>query len=273
VTPILWARRTAFHSRFARGLLVRWRYRALRPSDALVVSYPRSGTTWVRFLVAHALTGESPGFDPATHPVQYLGKQRGAPPLLADDGRVLYSHETRDVGPRRVIYVVRDPRSVALSEYRWLLRRRMIDPGLDAFIDRFVEGRSNPWGAWDAHVETWHASPAARAGSLHVVRYRDLRSDTVQALDAITRDLGVHIDRDRLETAVAANTLAEMRQKELEAPDRAFARSIRRDVPFIATGKVSGWTDELSTDHVRAIVEAFGPTMTRVGFDTGIPAE
>ncbi|MGZ8594593.1 MAG: sulfotransferase domain-containing protein [Actinomycetota bacterium] len=260
-------RRARFRSRIARRPFVWIRQRSLEPGDALLVSYPRSGTTWLRFLLAEALTGTSPGFDPASNPIAYLGDQRHASRILPDGGRVIYSHETVPVGDRNVIYIVRDPRAVALSELRWLERRRLAPADLDGFIAAFTRGRSNPWGPWGAHVDAWLGSEAASHEHLRLARYEDLRSDTPAVLRDLVRFLGKDADDDRLEQAIANNTLDRMREKENRAPDEAFAKGVKRGVRFVKEGATQGWRDELSEEQRTAIERAFAAQMKRLGYD------
>jgi sulfotransferase family protein len=261
-------RRAAFRSRRARAGLVRVRQRGLDPRDALIVSYPRSGTTWLRFVLAECLTGRSSEFDPDTHPVQYVGRHRRAPGILPDGGRLIYSHETLAVGDRRIVYIVRDPRAVALSEYRWLQRRRLAPSTMDAFVRRFVQGRSNPWGSWGDHVRAWTASEAATGGNLTLVRFEALREDTERVVSDLVRSLGAVVDHVRIADAVRNNALEEMQAKERRAPDRAFAKRVRRDVPFVKAGAVADWSEELSPEHRKMIEAAFADPMRAMGYET-----
>jgi hypothetical protein len=159
-----------FRSKLLRRPLVRSRHKRLTPRDAFLASYPRSGTTWLRFLLYESLTGEAPEFGSIRAAVPSVGKQRGARPVLVGGGRLVQTHETYSHGDRLVVYVVRDPRRVALSEYYWQKRNRTYDSSLAAFVEDFCRGRSNPWGSWGAHVEYRRGeraclslSPSARA--------------------------------------------------------------------------------------------------------------
>ena len=55
-------RRVRFRSRVLRRPVVALRHRGLLSEDAFIVSYPRSGTTWLRFLLCESIAGEAPAF-------------------------------------------------------------------------------------------------------------------------------------------------------------------------------------------------------------------
>lgn len=264
-------RRAYFKNRSLRLPLNAIRSRGIRPNDLFVASYPRSGTTWLRFLLFELLTGTPAEFVPVNESIPYVGKHRGAPALLPSGGRVIQTHETFLRGIRSAIYLVRDPRSVVLSEYRWQLRTGLFEGSFESFFDAFMSGRANPYGRWDRHVDTWMSSRLAAEGRLHLVRFVDLRTDAVAELTRILDFLGVRRPTALIEAVVANNGLEEMRLKEERAPEGALGARTRADIRFVQSGSTSAWRDELSQGQARAIEERFEPTFRRVWTDR--PAE
>jgi hypothetical protein len=263
-------RRARFRSRLLRAGAIALRQRDVRPSDALLVSYPRSGTTWLRFLLSVALTEQGAEFDARLAPIRYLGDHRGTPALLPRGGRIIYSHETAPTRAERIVYLVRDPRDVALSEHRWLQRRRLSGPDLDRFLMDFVQGRSNPWGAWDRHVETWLARQTSPP-RIHVTTFEALHDDAAGVLAEVISFLGAGgVDEGRIQRAVSATTLEEMREREARAPSSAFAKGVDRRVGFVGGGKSQGWRESLTADQALMIGRRFGRSMQRLGYDLSV---
>src|SRR5262250_812152 len=94
------------------------------PDDVFIVSYPKSGNTWTRFLIANLLYPEKhPDFsninlvipDPEALSKRTLAK--------LPRPRILKSHQYFDPRYLRIIYVVRDPRDVLLSQYHFHMKR------------------------------------------------------------------------------------------------------------------------------------------------------
>jgi hypothetical protein len=260
-------RRAYFRSRRLRLPLNWLRYTGTQANDLFIVSYPRSGTTWLRFLLFELLTGEGSEFVSVNARIPYIGKHRGAPHLLPHGGRVIQSHETFLRGVGSAIYVVRDPRSVVLSEYRWQLRTGLSRESFESFFAKFLAGKANPYGRWDRHVNAWVRSDLASQGRLHAVRFEDLRTDAAGELGRILGFLGMDVDSSLIDEVVANNDLAEMRAKEERAPTWALGALARPDIPFVNAGSTSMWKEELSPSQVQRLGDAFRGTLTSLEYD------
>jgi Sulfotransferase domain len=148
--------------KYALGRDIAGRTVAVRPDDTFIVSYPRSGNTWTRFLVANLLF---PG-----EPVSFANIERLIPDAEAQSSRymkrlpgprLIKSHQYFDHRYPKVLYIVRDPRDVAASYYNFSRKYRHIEDNypLERYIGDFVHGRlsSAPWGTWAENVGTWMA--------------------------------------------------------------------------------------------------------------------
>jgi hypothetical protein len=90
------------------------------PDDVFLTSYPRSGNTWTRFLVGNlAHTEEAVTFLNVERLVPDMNKHGDYYLRHLPRPRILKSHEVFDPRYKRVIYIVRDPRDVAVSNYHW----------------------------------------------------------------------------------------------------------------------------------------------------------
>ena len=137
-----------------RGFKVRARHRGLTALDVALASYPRSGNTWMRFLLYQLLTGEAGEFESINSTFPYVGDHHDAPSVLPGGGRLIKTHEDQPELYPRAIYVMRDPRDVVLSEHRYQRKFGFVDMPLERFVAVFADGRVHGLGSWGRHVTT-----------------------------------------------------------------------------------------------------------------------
>src|SRR5580704_4157963 len=119
------------------------------PDDVFILSFPKSGNTWTRFLIANLVYPETPvdfsNINRLTPDPEALSK-RGMARMPRP--RIIKSHQYFDPRYKRVIYVVRDPRDVALSQFHFHRKRGLIEDGYppEKFVARFVAGETSPYG-------------------------------------------------------------------------------------------------------------------------------
>jgi len=240
------------------------------PDDTFLVSYPKSGNTWVRFLLANLLyPNETVGF-------ANINRLLPAPGVLSKRflrnlprPRILKSHEPFDARFRNVVYLVRDPRDVAVSEYHFDLKKRYIaaDVTLEQFVTRYVAGETSGYGSWWEHTASWIA---ARQGDPRflLVRYEDLLSNSIQETGKLAEFLGIAADEDRLAAAVERSSADRMRKLEKQQADQwTGTKNTRKEIPFVRAAKSGGWKGTLPAHCVAEIEAAWAPMMNFLGYE------
>jgi hypothetical protein len=261
-------RRKASRSRL-RAPLVWVRHRGLARQDVLVASYPRSGSTWLRFLLVELLTNRTAGFDRVNHLIPDVGRHRRVPGVLPAGGRLIKTHEVYRSAYQRAVYIVRDVRDVVLSEFDYENARRRISEDFDAFLMLSLKSNVNGYGCWQDHVLSWLGSPLAQTDRLLMVKFEDLRARTEDTLTAVSEFLGIEVDRAAIRAAIANNSVHRMREKEDQVRniDGYFPAKANGDGSrFIRSGSIGGWRARLSDDHVRLIERHAGVGLARLGY-------
>jgi hypothetical protein len=265
--------KTRLKSLMKRALSLQQPGRALKvySDDTFLVSYPKSGNTWLRFLVANLLWPENPAeFSKINRviPDPEISSKRDLD--RAPRPRIIKSHHYFDPRYKRIIYVVRDPRDVVVSQYHFHRKRGVIkdEYPLDQFVLDFVRGEASPdYGSWFENVAGWLVTRYGDAGFL-LLRYEDILFDTRGQLEKIAAFLAVSATTERLFQVVELSSADRMRKLEkLQIQTFSSTRNTRQDIPFVRSAVAGGWRSVLSQTSITKIESAWAPLMQLLGYE------
>jgi hypothetical protein len=244
----------------ALGLHCLGRRLPVRPDDILLASYPQSGNTWMRFLIANLVyldwvvdlsNLDRLIVDPDVTPKRDIDR--------APEPRIVKTHGSFDPRYRRIIYLVRDPRDVALAQYHHMRQSRRIsnDVALEEFIERFVKRDLNRHvGSWGENVGSWLATRSSYQRFL-IVRYEDMLADTARELSRVADFIGCPSTPEGILQSVELSSLDKMREREENQGESYLP---------IESPK-SNWQKSLPQPLVARIEAAWGDIMTCLGYE------
>jgi aryl sulfotransferase len=272
-----------------------------------LASYPKSGNTWVRALLANYLSGSDAAVDineleiglgMSFRPVfdELMGVEssdltrteidRGLPlvyaALAARERRrpfFLKVHDAwrvNDLGhpvfPREataaVIYVVRDPRDVAVSLafHAGMSIEAAIDAMNNGPRDLFhspgslSESFPQYLGTWSGHASSWLDDAPC---SPHVVRYEDLSEAPGVTLRGVLEAVGIPVVESRVQHAVRCARFDLLREQERQKGFRE--RPLSSDA-FFRQGQAGTWSSSLTASQASRLWGAHAHVMTRFGY-------
>jgi hypothetical protein len=241
------------------------------PDDVFLTSYPRSGNTWMRFLVGN--------FVHQSEPVTFLNLERILPDMYIHSDRemrnlprprVIKSHECFDPRYKRIVYIVRDPRDVAVSNYYWELKKGSFPDGfpIQDFVPRWMSSQYWPrLGCWGDHVTSW-LSTRRNHPDFVLIRYEDLMAHPQRELGRVARLLKLDPTPDRLGRAVDLSSADRMRQLEnREGGKWLQTKYTRQDAPFVRKASAGGWKSVLPNESVTLIEATWGHSMSELGYE------
>jgi hypothetical protein len=238
--------------------------------DVFLASYPKSGNTWTRFLIANLIHPHEPATflnihrivpDPEWQSRNFL-KTLPRP-------RVIKSHHPFDPRYKRVVCIVRDPRDVALSQYHFQIKRGHFNSSvsIEQFVQRFVKGDTCDYGSWGQNVGSWLIARYNSDGFL-LLRYEDLLEHTPEGLNKIAGFLGLTPDDGAIARAVELSSADNMRKLESQQSSQwEMTKSTRTDISFVRTAASGGWKSNLPSGSVSQIEQAWGDIMRMLGYD------
>jgi hypothetical protein len=197
-----------------------WRYATgfagLRSADVILASFPRAGSTWIRFLLCNYLSLQELDGQPIDFPTL-----DGTMPALGYSNllttwpyrsipRIVKTHRPYNsilfALPSRVAYISRDPRDIAVSYYEFLKAHSEVH--LEESFSQFIR---HPRYGLQPCLEH-HTSWSSRADI--VVRYEKLLQDTGGRFRHLLAALSIPIHDEHAREAVARSTFAIVRQVE-----------------------------------------------------------
>jgi hypothetical protein len=248
-------------ARLRKTFLAQRIYQHHRPlhGDVFLLSFPKAGRTWLRVMLGRAMA-EHFGIrdadlfkldqmgDPARGIPKIKIKHDDNPELKTPEELVPNKSEYRGV---KVVYLVRDIRDLAVSNYFEFTRRRgQEDRGLPAYL----RCRRGSVDTMIRHYNIWAANRHVPA-DFHLVRYEDLHADSASCLNDLLAFLEIaNVDGATIRGAIEFASFDNMHDMErsgsfqhrrlraMDAGDRETYKTRR--------GKVAGYHDYLSSEEI-----------------------
>ena len=240
------------------------RHRGLHANDVFLASYPRSGNTWLRFVLGEVLTGKSIDFDNVDDVIPELKWHRRGEAVFDGGGRLIKTHEPWRKEYCKAVYIVRDVRDVALSQFARSQQLGIADNGMDGFLTAFLRGTFHGYGTWGRHVRGWLDSPLAPEGKLLVIRFEDLRRNPEESLTRMVQFVGSPAGAEQIRAALANNSVDQMRNKEVRS--RTLIQSTTEVGRFVRKGAVQGWRNVLTPAQLQLFEQHAGKELAQMGY-------
>ncbi|MBA0756403.1 hypothetical protein Gogos_021238 [Gossypium gossypioides] len=245
-----------------------------RPTDIIVATSPKCGTTWLRALVFCIINRNS--FDFSDHPLRKANPRdlvhfleaniRGDGSTASIDGlpspRLLSTHlpyslfpecMTDDTSACRFVYICRDPKDVLVSKWHFAnkLRPKGVPPlSLEEAFDLFCQGVSHYGPFWDHVLGYWKASLESPKKVL-CLKYEDVKKEPLGCTRKVANFLGVPFtpeeeNKEIVEEIVKLCSFENMSNQDVNKSD---TRSQEIPIPnshFFRKGEVGDWVNHLS---------------------------
>ena len=233
---------------------------AIFPDDCFLVSYPKSGNTWVRFLLANLICppGAEIDFRTVHQFVPEAGRQNDIAQAMTRP-RILKSHATFQKDFPRVVYLLRDGRDAYVSYYHYRLLALSAGTTFAEFLGPLI--RSN--NRWSRHVNSW-LEQSHSGQQVLLVRYEGLLSDPLAELKRIVSFVGLERNLEQMEAAIQRSSFETMRRLE-EERGRLFEK-VEGGALFTRKGVAGGWVDFFGARE-KELCKAFdGETLLKFGY-------
>jgi len=251
-----------------------------RPTDILIAPFAKSGTTWVQQIVHGLRTRGSMDFSEITEVIPWIeiahdmgiDLERPQPA----EPRAYKSHLAWDLIPKgaRYIYVIRDPRDVAVSTYHffsgWWFEAGTIS--LDEITRAWLLGAEGPRRYWP-HVVSWWEHRDDE--NVLFLCYENMKRDLPRTVRRIADFIGIPLDDELRDLVVRQSSIDFMRAHERRFDDHLIqeTRNAACGLPpggessKVRTGRSGDHERELSPERIAEIDQVWKDEVgARIGF-------
>ena len=240
----------------------------LRPEDIFIVTFPKSGTTWMQQIVKLLRNGGQPNevkLDRAIPWLEMLDSEYGT--MLGYTSDILTSNDL--LSPRafkchclyelvpgglphtshaKYIYVMRNPKDMCVSLWYHVNNTLQFDKRVswEDHVRDFLS-EETPFFGWFYHVLGWWKHNDAP--NILFLKYEDMKTDPLTAIRSIAQFIGIENMTDELlQNVVKYSSFASMKQDSSAnrnwqaGPGKMFYRA---DM-FIRKGEIGGWREHFS---------------------------
>lgn len=247
-----------------------------RPDDIFIVSYPRSGTTWLQMILYQLTTDGQMDIEHIAQVCPWFERaavnKRNLERLPSP--RVFKSHLPYRWIPKRncrYVYVVRNGKDVAVSFYHFYKSHFRYRGSLSDFFARFMRGWV-VYGSWFGHVRGWwrHRDDPR----VLFLKYEDLLRDLEGCLRKIVEFCRLEVPPERFPQILERCSFAFMKEHEVvfdHATEVMWERGFRRS-SFLRRGRAGEAAECLSREQAALFDRRCERSLGRLGLRfTAVP--
>lgn len=233
-------------------LLKKDRLSGLLESDVLVSSFPKTGSTLTRFILAN-IVAQDDGKESA---VDFHNLGKILPECRTDDldsfqwlnkklPRFVKTHELQSVSSfyldKRVIYVLRDPRDTMISYYNYARKRK--SNRFSGSFNEFIDDEKFGIPAYNEHVHQWFDS------ATWVFTYEQLMTNPQQLFRDMLGEICVEpFDESLINEAICRSSPDMMKKMEVERSRPNHEKNFDKDFQFVRNASTNQWKTELDKE-------------------------
>ncbi|XP_041420538.1 amine sulfotransferase isoform X2 [Xenopus laevis] len=244
----------------------------IRDTDVFLVTYPKSGTSWVQQILCllyyegHRTGTESIKTGERMPWIEFNFRNidfdsRSSPRLFTS--HLPYHLVPQDLKNKKakVIYVIRNPKDVMNSYYHFediLEIEVQKSTNFEKFMEKFLAGNVSPC-TWFDHVRGWYT----HSDDLNIlfVKYEDMIMDLHSAVIQISTFLGKELDDGLLDTVVRCATFKHMKTDSRANKDDVPGILLKGKGDFMRKGVIGDWKNIMTVAQSEKFDEIYQEKM------------
>ena len=234
-------------------------------TDVFIVSYPRSGNTWVRFLIANLLYPEKT--------ITFRNIEQIVPNLYVSK-KFINSTQTRrfikthycffNAYPK-LIYIYRDGRAALASHYIYVKQNNYFNGDFSMFLkERLTSNKVyETLLPWHAHVSEVIKFSRRHPERILLLRYETMKKSPIECVRKIANFCGLYCNDADIRCAVARCSFEKLKQIEKQyGPERED----KPQVTFFRSGTDDDWENLFSRKDKQLFLSKAGWVMRQLNY-------
>ncbi len=219
-----------------------------RKSDIFIVTYPRSGTTWMQMILYQLTSDGDMNFTHIGQVVPFFESCNKGILNSLPSPRVFKTHLSSRWIPKfwrcKYIYVVRNGKDVAVSNYNFFTKYQGYNVQFTKFFDDFLSGQIIS-GSWIKHVTGWLSR--SQDSQILLLSYEECKQDLKKCIEKIIDFCELNIQSERIPEILNKCSFEFMKSHE-DKFDPAVEMRLNNvnSNAFIHQGKVGSWREYLT---------------------------
>ncbi|XP_037610840.1 sulfotransferase 1C1-like [Sebastes umbrosus] len=257
-----------------------WAFRP-DPSDLLIATYPKAGTTWTQEIVDLLLhNGDAEACRRAPMPIRFPFLENFYPPPIPsgldllktmDPPRIIKTHLPFHLVPPafwenkcKTIYVARNAKDNMVSYYYFdRMNLTQPEPGpWEGYMPKFMRGELS-WGSWYDHVKGYWLEREKK--NILYLFYEDMKENPRREVERIMRYLDLSISDEVISQIVELTSFKIIKENPMTnysfMPVPMFDQTIS---PFMRKGIVGDWGNHFTPEQTKTFDEDYKKQMKDV---------
>ncbi len=242
-------------------------YRGLTNRDFVLASFPKTGNTFTRFVLANFLAiKEKAGEEVNFYNLGQLLPEFGKDDLRLDWNhkalpRIIKTHEAHHSEfniAKRFLYVMRDPRDTMISYFKYLQANKKVQYSGD--IDDFIRDENYGLSVYLKHIASW------KSRANWVFRYEDLMTNPYPLFESLLKELECEFTQEELEEAIARSQPDRMRKVENAQGRPAQDKNFKEGYVFVRNASTEQWREFYSVEQLQFFRETCGEALKEFNY-------
>ncbi len=235
----------------------------INENDVFLISYPKSGNTWLRYLIANLIKGEA---------VEYHELESYIPSIYrsiekiqsASGPRIIKSHEAGYEKGMKVVYVVRDGRDALVSYYHFLKDVKSYTGSFSEFLNSSLHSES--YGSWGQHVLNAIEYKNEAPNNVLILKYEDVKLNSESMLKKVASFIGLQDISDNDIKKAVENSSFNKLKKEQETKGGTTVFKDKK-INFFRKGTTEQWKEYFSEEDLNKFIQNNKKALTLIGYD------